>query len=156
MPLKELIINIARKLIVKGVVVLTITSILGLFAANVIVIPQIPFWVIISCALMMGIGTATGGFRVIKTVGFEITKLEPDQGFAAETSASIVILAASFFGMPISSTHMIIGAITGVGAAKGAQNVRWTTFKKLIITWIFTLPGSAAVAAGIFKLFLLI
>lgn len=120
---------------------------LGLFASGFISEPYIPFWVIVSCAVMMGIGTASGGFRIIRTVGYEITSLQPVQGFAAETSASCVILAASFLGMPVSSTHMIVGSVTGVGAAKGIQNVRWRTGKKLVITWIFTLPGSGCVAA---------
>ena len=82
---------------------------LGLFSAGIIATTHIPFWVIASCAIVMGIGTASGGFRIIRTVGFEITKLKPIHGFAAETSASCVILTASFLGMPISSTHMIVG-----------------------------------------------
>ena len=126
---------------------------LGLIAAGVVSSTQVPLWVIIACALMMGLGTASGGFRIIRTVGFEITKLEPFQGFAAETSASCVILVASFLGMPVSSTHMIVGAVTGVGAAKGVKKVRWTTFKKLTIAWILTIPASAAIAAVLFKFF---
>lgn len=125
---------------------------LGLFAAQVIALPHIPLWVIFACALMMGLGTATGGFRIIRTVGFEITKLEPIQGFAAETGASFVILTASLLGMPISSTHMIVGSVTGVGAAKGRSKVNWGTFKKLGIAWIFTLPGAALIAGSLIKL----
>lgn len=129
---------------------------LGLFAGGVLMQPIIPFWVIASCAIVMGLGTASGGFRIIRTVGFEITKLHPLQGFAAETSASCVILTASFLGMPISSTHMIVGSVTGVGMAKGASRVRWSTGKKMTLAWILTLPGSAAVAAAVlyfFKIF---
>jgi PiT family inorganic phosphate transporter len=125
---------------------------LGLFAGGYLASPHIPFWVILACALTMGLGTASGGLRIIKTVGFDITKLEPFQGFAAETSASCVILTASFLGMPVSSTHMIVGGVTGVGAAKGASRVRWNTARKLILAWIFTLPGAAAVAALAFYL----
>ncbi|MES2122755.1 MAG: inorganic phosphate transporter [Chlamydiota bacterium] len=125
---------------------------LGLFAAQVITVPHIPLWVVLACALMMGLGTATGGFRIIRTVGFGITKLEPIQGFAAETGASCVILTASFLGMPISSTHMIVGSVTGVGASKGTKKVNWGIFKKLTIAWIFTLPGSALVAGSLLKL----
>jgi PiT family inorganic phosphate transporter len=106
---------------------------LGLFSSGVLSSLSIPFWVIASCAVMMGLGTASGGFRIIRTVGFEITPLKPVQGFAAETSASCVILVASFLGMPVSSTHMIVGSVTGVGAAKGIDNVRWSTGRKLII-----------------------
>jgi inorganic phosphate transporter, PiT family len=120
---------------------------LGLFAAGMIATPHIPFWVIAACALVMGIGTASGGFRIIRTVGYEITKLRPLQGFAAETSASCVILTASFLGMPISSTHMIVGSVTGVGVAQGPSKVRWATGRKMVIAWIMTLPGSALVAA---------
>ncbi len=124
---------------------------LGLYAGGMIVHPHIPLWVIAACALMMGIGTASGGFRIIRTVGFEITKLQPLQGFAAEASASCVILTASFLGMPISSTHMIVGSVTGVGAAQGASKVRWTTGKKMAFAWILTLPGAGLVAALAFR-----
>ncbi len=124
---------------------------LGLYAGGLIAVPHIPFWVIASCAIVMGLGTASGGLRIIRTVGFEITKLRPLQGFAAETSASCVILTASFLGMPISSTHMIVGSVTGVGMAQGASKVRWSTGKKMIVAWVLTLPGAAVVAAGAYQ-----
>lgn len=123
---------------------------LGLFSAGMISSTKVPVWVIAICALMMGLGTASGGMRIIRTVGFEITKIAPIQGFAAETSASFVILLAGFLGMPVSSTHMIVGAVTGVGAAKGIDQVRWMTFRKLLFAWVFTLPGSAMISSGIF------
>jgi PiT family inorganic phosphate transporter len=129
---------------------------LGLYAVGMIATPHIPFWVIAACALMMGIGTASGGFRIIRTVGYEITKLKPLHGFAAEMSASCVILTASFLGMPISSTHMIVGSVTGVGMAQGASKVRWSTGRKMIIAWVLTLPGSGLVAAGASQIFNLI
>ena len=122
---------------------------LGLFAANLVPTTVIPIWVILSCALVMGLGTAFGGWRIIRTVGFEITKIAPVQGFAAEATASCVILVASFLGMPVSSTHMIVGSVTGVGAAKGAKAVKWLTAKKLTLAWILTLPG-AALVSGLF------
>jgi PiT family inorganic phosphate transporter len=125
---------------------------LGLFAGGLIVTPHIPFWVIISCAVVIGLGTAFGGFRIIRTMGFGITDLKPMQGFAAETSASCVILIASFLGMPVSSTHMIAGSITGVGSAKGTDHVKWTTARKLVLAWILTLPGSGLAAAAAYKL----
>lgn len=125
---------------------------LGLFAAQIIAKPHIPLWVIAACAIMMGLGTASGGFRIIRTVGFEITKLEPFQGFAAETSASCVILTASFLGMPVSSTHMIVGSVTGVGSAKGASHVSWSTAKKMSWAWVLTLPGAAIVAGLTYQL----
>lgn len=120
---------------------------LGLFAGGFIIQPHIPLWVIAACAIVMGLGTASGGFRIIRTVGYGITKLHPLQGFAAETSASCVILMASFFGMPISSTHMIVGSVTGVGVVKGISKVRWETGKKVAYAWLFTLPGSGLIAA---------
>lgn len=125
---------------------------LGLFAAGWIGTTHIPFWVIAACAIMMGLGTASGGIRIIRTVGFQITRLQPVQGFAAETSASCVILTASILGMPVSSTHMIVGSITGVGAAKGLRHVAWATGKKIVLAWIFTLPGSALLSILIFKI----
>jgi len=120
---------------------------LGLFAGGFLQTPEIPLWVILACAIVMGLGTASGGFRIIRTMGFSITKIEPVQGFAAETSASAVILAASFLGMPISSTHMIAGSITGVGSAKSLSAVRWGVPQKLVLAWFLTLPGAGLVGA---------
>lgn len=124
---------------------------LGLLAAGVVATPHIPLWVIASCAVMMALGTATGGWRIIRTMGFEITELKPIQGFAAEGSASVVILIASLLGMPISSTHMIAGSITGVGSAN--RSVKWQTAKKLAAAWVLTLPGAAFVAGAVFYVF---
>lgn len=118
---------------------------LGLFAGGYLTSPHIPFWVILACAIVMGLGTATGGLRIIKTMAFSITKIEPVQGFAAELSASIVILSASFMGMPVSSTQMIAGSITGVGTAKSLKAVKWKVPQMFVYTWILTLPGAALV-----------
>jgi PiT family inorganic phosphate transporter len=125
---------------------------LGLFVGGVIPSLQIPLWVILACAITMGLGTAFGGFRTIRTMGFSITRLDPVQGFAAESSASILILAASFLGMPVSSTHMIAGSITGVGSAKGREAVHWAIPQKLIIAWGLTLPGAALSGAIVYWL----
>ncbi|HSX11978.1 MAG TPA: inorganic phosphate transporter [Rhabdochlamydiaceae bacterium] len=125
---------------------------LGLFSAGVIGAPLVPFWVILACAVTIGLGTAFGGFRIIRTVGFEITRIAPIQGFAAELSASCVILGASLMGMPISSTHMIVGSITGVGAARGRKAVRWKIGQKMVAAWILTLPGAALVSCVFYKL----
>lgn len=125
---------------------------LGLYAGGFLSVPHIPLWVIGACAIVMGLGTASGGFRIIKTVGYEITQLKPLQGFVAESSASCVILAASFLGMPISSTHMIVGSVTGVGVAKGPSGVQWSVGKKMALAWALTLPGSALVAVGAYQL----
>jgi PiT family inorganic phosphate transporter len=121
---------------------------LGLYTSNFIPSLQIPIWVIFACALVMGIGTATGGLRIVKTMGFSITKLEPAQGFIAESASSLIILTASLLGMPISSTHVITGGITGVGAAKGASAVAWKVPKRLALAWGLTLPGAGLTAGG--------
>lgn len=126
---------------------------LGLFASKLIPSNAVPWWVILLCALVMGLGTASGGVRIIKTVGFSITPLKTMQGFAAEMSASFVIFAASLLGMPISSTHMIVGSVTGVGAARSFSTVRWSIMKKLIIAWVLTLPASGCIAAFFIYLF---
>jgi PiT family inorganic phosphate transporter len=125
---------------------------LGLFASKLIPNQTVPIWVVLACAVIMGAGTASGGVRIIRTVGFSITQLDKRQGFAAEMSASVVILIASFLGMPISSTHMIIGSVTGVGAAKGVGGVRWGVWRKLSLGWVFTLPASAIISSIITKL----
>lgn len=129
---------------------------LGLFASGFLGTTSIPLWVILACAVTMGLGTAAGGYRIIRTVGFSITKIEPLQGFAAETAASCVILIASFLGMPLSSTHMIVGSVSGVGAAKSVSAVQWSLTYRLVIAWVLTIPGSAAVAAGSYKIFSLL
>jgi len=120
---------------------------LGLFAGGYLSEPHIPLWVILSCAVMIGLGTASGGFRIIKTMAFSITKITPVQGFAAEATSSLVILGASLMGMPISSTHVIAGGITGVGTAKSFQSVRWDTPQRLLLAWVLTLPGAGIVGA---------
>ena len=121
---------------------------LGLFAGGYLETPTIPLWVIFACATVMGLGTASGGFRIIKTLGFSITKISTVQGFAAEATSSAVILSASFLGMPVSSTHVIAGGITGVGSAKSLQSVRWKVPQRLLLAWVFTLPGSGLVGAS--------
>lgn len=129
---------------------------LALFSGGVIQTTQIPLWVIFSCAGMIALGTASGGFRIIQTMGFSITKLSPAQGFAAETSASLVILVASFLGMPISSTHVIAGGITGVGTAKSIHSVHWKTPRKIILAWLITLPGAGFFSVVLYYAFHLI
>ena len=101
---------------------------------------EVPFWVILSCGLAMGLGTAVGGWRVIKTLGHQMLKLQPVHGFAAETSATAVILGASVLGLPVSTTHVISTIIMGVGATKRLTAVRWGVAGKIVIAWIFTLP----------------
>jgi PiT family inorganic phosphate transporter len=101
----------------------------------------VPLWVIILCAVAMGSGIAMGGWRVIKTLGVNMLKLEPVHGFAAETSATGIILGASFFGLPVSTTHVISTCIMGVGATRRLSAVRWGIAGKIVMAWIFTLPA---------------
>ncbi|GFK93174.1 Low-affinity inorganic phosphate transporter 1 [Fundidesulfovibrio magnetotacticus] len=112
----------------------------------------IPFWVKLSCALAMGLGTAMGGWKIVKTMGHKIFKLEPVHGFAAETAASAVILGASAMGAPISTTHTISTAVIGVGASKRFSAVRWGVAGNLVVAWVLTIPASGLVAALCFVL----
>jgi len=109
------------------------------------ILPQfhVPIWVILICGVVMGLGTILGGWRIIKTMGYKITHLEPVQGFAAETSASVVILLSSFLGIPISTTHCINTAIMGVGSTKRFSAVRWPVVGQVVMTWLLTFPACA-------------
>ena len=119
---------------------------LSLFIGGYIPSINVPLWVIFSCGLAMGLGTALGGWRVIKTLGHQMLKLQPVHGFAAETSAVAVIAGASALGLPVSTTHVITTSIMGVGATKRLSAVRWGVAGKIIMAWIFTLPMCVGVA----------
>jgi inorganic phosphate transporter, PiT family len=101
----------------------------------------VPLWIIVSCALVMGLGTSVGGWRVIRTIGLKMTKLEPVNGFAAETSAALIITGAARFGIPLSTTHTIGSTIMGVGATRRLSAVRWGVAGQVIGTWVLTWPG---------------
>jgi inorganic phosphate transporter, PiT family len=107
----------------------------------------VPTWVIISCATAMALGTASGGWRIMKTMGHKIIRLRPINGFAAETAAATVILAASQMHAPVSTTHVISASIMGVGASKRVSAVRWGMARRILIAWVLTIPISALVAA---------
>lgn len=107
---------------------------------------QVPFWIIIICAMMMALGTAFGGWKIMKTMGFKMTKLEPVNGFAAETGAAATIELASRLGIPLSTTHTINTAIMGVGATRRFSAVRWGVSKQMVIAWALTFPCCAAIA----------
>jgi PiT family inorganic phosphate transporter len=113
---------------------------------------DIDTWIKITCALVMAAGTAAGGWRIIKTLGHKLVKLHPIHGFAAETSAASVILAASSLGIPVSTTHNISSAIMGVGTAKRLNAIRWTVVEKMIGAWVLTIPMSGAIAYGLYRL----
>lgn len=107
---------------------------------------DIPIWVVILCALVMAAGTAGGGWRIIKTLGHKMVKLHPINGFVAETSGALVILAASVLGIPVSTTHCVSSSIMGVGAAKRFNAIRWSVVERMVWAWILTLPITAVVA----------
>lgn len=109
---------------------------------------EIATWIKIVCALTMAAGTAAGGWRIIKTLGHKMVKLQPINGFAAETSSATVILAATHLGIPVSTTHNISAAIMGVGSARRMNAIKWTVVERMLWAWILTIPISAALAYG--------
>jgi len=107
----------------------------------------VPFWVVITCQSAMALGTLFGGWRIVHTMGSKITKLNPMQGFCAETGGAITLFAATWLGIPVSTTHTITGAIIGVGAARRVSAVRWGLAGNILIAWVVTLPAAALISA---------
>src|SRR5438045_2359149 len=105
----------------------------------------LPVWVTILCAATMAVGTAAGGWRIIRTLGHSMVKLQPVHGFAAETSAALIIQVASYYGIPLSTTHVISTSIMGVGAVKRFSGMKWRVVERIIWAWLFTLPASGLV-----------
>jgi len=124
-----------------------ITSLI--FSAGLIKTFHIPLWVVLSAHAAIALGTLSGGWRIVKTMGQKITKLRPIDGFCAETASAISIFMATHLGVPVSTTHVITGAISGVGAAKRLSAVRWGITIKIVWAWLLTIPG-AALTAGVF------
>jgi PiT family inorganic phosphate transporter len=120
---------------------------LALVTAGVIPTFDVPLWVILVAASAISLGTAAGGWRIIKTMGTKVVKLDPVHGFAAETTAATVIFGASHFGMPVSTTHVISSAIMGVGSSDRLKTVRWGVARSIVVAWILTLPASGLAAA---------
>jgi inorganic phosphate transporter, PiT family len=120
---------------------------LALFTAGVIPTTDIPLWVILLAATAISLGTAAGGWRIIRTMGQKVVKLDPVHGFAAETTAATIIFTASHFGMPVSTTHVISSAIIGVGASDRLSAVRWGIAGNIAIAWVLTIPASGIAAA---------
>jgi len=117
---------------------------------------RIPVWVIVSCYTVIALGTATGGWRVIRTMGVRLTRLKPVGGFCAETAGALSIFSATYFGIPVSTTHTIAGAIAGVGSAHRVSAVRWGVAREIVVAWVLTLPATALVAAGVWWLLSLV
>ena len=113
---------------------------------------HVPMWVVLLAQTAMGLGTLMGGWRIVHTMGSKITRLSPHQGFCAETGGAFMLFGATAFGIPVSTTHTISGAIMGVGAARRVSAVRWGVAGKILIAWIVTIPAAAAVAALVYTL----
>lgn len=113
---------------------------------------QVPLWVKIACALAMAAGTAIGGWKIIRTMGGKIFRIEPINGFAADFTASLTIYSATLMGAPVSTTHVVSSSIMGVGAAKRLKGVRWNIARQIVIAWFITIPSSAIVAILVYEL----
>lgn len=115
---------------------------------------QIPVWMMLLCSMVMGLGTSIGGYRIIKSVGMDMCKLEKYQGFSADMAASVCLFLSSMTGIPVSTTHTKTTAIMGVGAAKRLSSVNWTIVKEMVMTWILTFPGCGVIGFLMAKLFI--
>jgi len=128
----------------------------ALFTAHLIPEFKVPLWVEVAAYTAISLGTLSGGWRIIKTMGQKITKLTPPGGFAAETGAAVAIYTATALGVPISTTHTITGAIVGVGATRRLSAVRWGVAGQIVWAWLLTIPASAAIGAGSFFIYQLV
>jgi len=108
---------------------------------------HVPLWVVLACQAAMGLGTLMGGWRIVHTMGSKITRLTPPQGFCAETGGAITLFAATWLGIPVSTTHTITGAIVGVGASRRVSAVRWNVASGIVVAWVVTLPAAALIGA---------
>jgi PiT family inorganic phosphate transporter len=122
----------------------------ALVAGGLLKTYDVPYWVIICCHLAIGGGTMAGGWRIIETMGQRITKLTPFGGFSAETAGALTLLATAKFGIPVSTTHTITGAIVGVGASRRLTAVRWGVTRRIVFAWVMTIPGAALIGAALF------
>jgi inorganic phosphate transporter, PiT family len=113
---------------------------------------HVPFWVIIASYSAISLGTLIGGWKVIKTLGLSLTNLKPVHGFCAETAGAITIIGSSLAGIPVSTTHTITGSIMGVGMTRRLSAVRWGVVGKIVLAWVFTIPGTMAISAGMYYL----
>jgi inorganic phosphate transporter, PiT family len=123
-----------------------------LFAAGYLSTFHIPFWVVLAAHTSIALGTLAGGWRIIHTMGSKITKLQPVGGFAAETGAACALLVATTFGVPVSTTHAITGAIVGVGATRRLSAVRWGIATRIVWAWLLTIPAAFTIGGGVYLL----
>jgi inorganic phosphate transporter, PiT family len=127
----------------------------ALLAGGLLPTFKVPYWVIICCHLAMGGGTMAGGWRIIETMGQRITKLTPFGGFSAETAGGLTLVMNAVFGIPVSTTHTITGAIVGVGASHRITAVRWGVTRRIVWAWVLTIPGAALIGAGLYRVLLI-
>jgi inorganic phosphate transporter, PiT family len=120
---------------------------LALFSGGLTHSFQLQGWIVLSCYTAIGLGTMLGGWRIVKTMGTKITKIQAKEGFCAESAAALVLLGTAHFGIPVSTTHVIAGSIMGVGAVEQAAKVRWITARKILYAWLLTIPATAAFGA---------
>ncbi len=113
---------------------------------------HVPFWVVLACQAAMALGTMSGGWKIVHTMGSKITRLTPAQGFCAETGGAITLFMATMGGIPVSSTHTITGAIVGVGSARRLSAVRWNVASRIVIAWVVTLPAAGLIGAAFYEL----
>jgi PiT family inorganic phosphate transporter len=125
---------------------------LTLFIGGLLPDFSIPYWVVWICAITMGVGTGVGGWRIVKTMGLRLTKLEPVHGFCAETGAALTIMVASASGIPLSTTHTINTSIIGVGSARRFSAVRWGVGREIVMAWILTFPIVGFIGWSVTKL----
>jgi PiT family inorganic phosphate transporter len=130
-----------------GIIVMALASTGVLKAATQQHGTAIPFWVVVACHTAMGLGTMTGGWRIVRTMGMKITKLQPVGGFCAETAGAVTLFLATSLGIPVSTTHTITGAIVGVGSVRKLSAVRWGVAGRIVWAWVLTVPGAALIAA---------
>ena len=123
---------------------------LALLSAGQIETLEVPLWVKLACAVAMGLGTMAGGWKIIKTMGTKIFRMEPINGFAADLNSALVIFCATFLHLPVSTTHVVSGSIMGVGSAKRVTAVRWSVARSMVFAWVLTIPLSALTAALVY------
>jgi PiT family inorganic phosphate transporter len=128
---------------------------LALFCGGMTTSLEVVPWVALSCHGAIALGTMFGGWRIVKTMGTGITKIRAREGFCAETSAALVLMGTAHFGIPVSTTHVISGAVMGVGTVEGAKGVRWATARKIVWAWLLTIPLTGSCAAIVYWFFML-
>ncbi len=134
----------------KGMGIITLVLLLNTPGTSSMSEFVVPLWVMVACHLSISLGTFFGGWRIVRTMASRITKLDPYQGFCAETGAAVMLYATAKFGIPVSTTHTISGGIMGVGATRRLSAVRWGVGRKIVTAWILTIPASATIAGALF------